>query len=206
MNIITISREFGSGGRELGKRLSELLEYDYYDNEILSMISEKSGIDSDYIENILTNCGWKNQKITFSKTFNSSSYLQSTSKVDLLLQQKRVIEEIANLGKNCVIVGRNADIILRKHQPFNIFVCAETDAKIERCIERATRDENLSEKELLKKIKYIDKIRSETREILSDTPWGQRNAYHLTINTTSWDIKELASATADFIKIWFRRK
>lgn len=83
MKIITISREFGSGGRELGRRLADFWGYDYYDSEIISMVAQKSGMDSDYVENTLSNHGWKNQSITFRGTLGSSSYIQS-SKVNLL--------------------------------------------------------------------------------------------------------------------------
>lgn len=205
MKIITISREFGSGGRELGKRLADLLGYDYYDSEIISMVAQKSGMDSEYVENTLSNHGWQNQKITFGGTLGSVSYIQS-SKVNLLLQQKKVIEEIAALGKDCVIVGRNADVILQEYHPFNIFVCASADAKKKRCIERAPEGENLTEKELLRKMKQIDKVRAQTRELISGSVWGKRDAYHLTINTTEWNIKELVPAVADFVQCWFGRK
>lgn len=204
MKIITISREFGSGGRELGRRLADFLAYDYYDSKIISMIAEKSGLDKDYVEKILSNHEWKNQNITFCNTLNSSAYTQA-SMVDLLLQQKNIIEGIAATGKNCIIVGRNADIILRDYKPFNIFVCAKKNAKIRRCMERALKEENLSEKELLHKMKQVDKVRSETREIMSSSPWGQRDSYHITINTTDWEIKELVPAVATFAMHWFGR-
>lgn len=205
MNIITISREFGSGGRELGKRLADLLEYDYYDSEIITAVAQKSGLDERYVENTLSNHGWKNQAITFRETLASSSYVQF-SKVALLLEQKKVIEEIAGLGKNCVIVGRNADIILKAYAPFNIFVCAPYDAKVKRCMERASEKEHYTEKELLRKMKQIDGIRAQTREILSGSAWGQKDAYHLTVNTADWKIKELVPAVADFAVRWFERE
>lgn len=205
MNIITISREFGSGGRELGKRLADLLEYDYYDREIIASVAEKSGMDAAYVENTLNNHGWKNQVITFRGTLGGASYVQS-SKVALLLEQKKVIEQIAKLGRNCIIVGRNADVILREYKPFNIFVCASRDSKVKRCLERASEDEILTEKELLRKMKRIDEVRSQTREIMSGTAFGQRDAYHITVNTTEWEIKELVPAVADFATSWFGRK
>lgn len=204
MKIITISREFGSGGRELGKRLADFLDYDYYDSEIISMVAQKSGMDVNYVENTLSNHGWKNQSISFRATLGSSAYVQA-SKVNLLLEQKKVIEEIASLGKDCVIVGRNADVILQEYQPFNLFVCASMDAKVKRCMERASEKEKFSEKEFVKKIKQIDKVRSETREILTDSAWGKRDAYHLTVNTTEWNIKDLVPAVADFALCWFGR-
>lgn len=199
MKIVTISREFGSGGRELGKRLADYLGYDYYDSEIISMVAEKSGMDAGYIETALSNHGWKNQSITFRTTLNSTAYIQS-SKINLLLEQKKVIEEIAALNKDCVIVGRNADVILSEYHPFNIFVCAKTESKIKRCIERMHSKENFSEKELIHKMKKIDKVRSETREIMTGSNWGEKTAYHLTVNTTDLDIKKAVPAVACFIE------
>lgn len=204
MNIITISREFGSGGRELGKRLADLTGYDYYDSEIISAVAEKSGMDPHYVESTLANHGWENQVITFRGTLGSSAYVQS-SRVQLLIEQKKVIEQIAALGKDCVIVGRNADMILREYNPFCIFVCADTASKVKRCAQRAPAEEHFSEKELLRKMKQIDKVRAQTRELLGGSPWGERSAYHLTVNTTGWNIKELVPAVADFAAGWFRR-
>lgn len=101
-------------------------------------------------------------------------------------------------------MGRNADVILHDDHPFSLFVCAEMVAKVKRCMERAAQDENLSEKELLRKIRQIDKMRKQTRAILSGSEWGQRDAYHLTINTTDWVIKELVPAVAHFACSFWR--
>lgn len=205
MKIITISREFGSGGRELGKRISDVLGCDYYDSEIIAAVAKQSGLDAAYVATALGEHGWKQYPITFRNTLGSASYLQS-SKVNLLLQQRRVLEEIAKLGKDCVIVGRNADTILREYEPFRVFVCADMETKLRRCRERAPEGENLTDKELMRQIKHIDKLRAQTREILSGEEWGQRDAYHLTVNTTDWEMKELAAAVAGFAEYWFGRK
>lgn len=202
MRIITISREFGSGGRELGKRLADVTGFDYYDSEIISAVAQKSGLDKNYVENTLNNHGWQNYPITYRSTIGSSGNMQS-SKIQLLLEQKKVIEEIAALGKDCIIVGRNADIILQEYQPFSIFVCAKQDAKVRRCMERAPEGENLSERELVRRMKQIDKVRSQTREIMSGSVWGEPKEYHLTVNTTDWEIKDLAPVVADFALRWF---
>lgn len=204
MKIITVSREFGSGGRELGKRLADLTGFDYYDSEIISAIAKNSGLDAKYIENTLQNSGWQAFPVSYRCTLSSTSYTQA-GKVELLLEQKRVIEQIATMNKDFIIVGRNADIILNDYQPFNIFVCAALAAKITRCRNRAPEGEQLSEKELVKKIKQIDKQRAQTREILSGGNWGDPSAYHLTVNTTDWNIKDLTPAVADFATHWFRR-
>lgn len=205
MKIITISREFGSGGRELGKRLADVLGFDYYDGEIISAIAKNSGLDEGYVENVLNNHGWQQFPITFRSTIGSSAYMQ-VNKINLLLEQRKVIEGIAALGKDCIIVGRNADVILQEYQPFSIFVCADMEAKVKRCEERAPEGERLTQKELIRKMKQIDKARSQTKEMLTGVKWGQRDAYHLTINTTAWDIKELAPVVADFAVRWFGRK
>ena len=109
-------------------------------------------MDESYVEKTLVDHGWQNQPITYRSTLGSTGYIQA-SKVNMLLEQKKVIEGIAALGKDCIIVGRNADIILSEYRPFNIFVCAETEAKVKRCVERAPEGENLTEKELVRKMK-----------------------------------------------------
>ncbi len=204
MKIITISREFGSGGRELGKRLADLLDFDYYDREIITAIAKKHGMDEGFVEKALENDSWR----AFPLTFRSSFAVSSTQfiRTDLLLEQKNVLEGIANAGKDCVIVGRNADILLQSKNPFNIFVCADMDTKVRRCAERADSSEALSKKELEAHIRRIDKSRMHTRDMLSGSKWGDRSAYHLIINTTDWNIKELTPAVANFAKCWFRKE
>ena len=205
MRIITISREFGSGGRELGKRLADVTGFDYYDHEIISAVAKNIGISPDYVEDTLSNHGWQNLSLTYRGTLSSPSYAYA-SQVQLLVEQKKVIEQIAALNKDCVIVGRNADMILQDYAPFNIFVCAQTEAKIKRCMQRAPEDEKLTEKELLRKMKQIDKVRSQTRELMGGSDWGRRDSYHLIVNTTNWEIKELVPAIAVFADRWFGRK
>jgi len=204
MKIITISREFGSGGRELGKRMADILGFDYYDSEIITAVAQKSGFEESYVENVLNDHGWQKFPVTFGGTIGSYAYVNSV-KIDLLLEQKKVIEEIASLGKNCVIVGRNADVLLAEYKPFSVFVCAEPESKVKRCMERAPEGEKLTEKELLKRMKQIDKQRAQTRAILSGSEWGQRDVYHLTVNTTDWSLKELAQAVSDYAVRWFGR-
>lgn len=207
MKIITISREFGSGGRELGKRLADILAFDYYDKEIIGAVAANKGLDRDYTETILERPTWQTVPLHFHCSFSSVNVMQSKQmmQTSLLLEQKRVIEAIAQAGRDCVIVGRNADVLLKEYHPFCIFVCAEMDAKIQRCIKRAGSDESLTHQEIRRKIRSIDKGRRQTRDIIAGSPWGECGAYHLTVNTTGWNIKELAPAVADFAGRWFER-
>lgn len=174
MRIITISREFGSGGRELGKRLAGLLGIDYYDREIITAIAEKSGLDEGYVEMALDKRDWQAMPLTFGRSFAGINGMQQMQ-TNLLVAQKHVIEEIAKTGKDCMIVGRNADVLLADKEPFRILVCAGMDAKIRRCMERALEGENISRKGVEQNIRRIDKARARTREILGGGKWRDAN-------------------------------
>lgn len=205
MKIVTISREFGSGGRELGKRLADELGFDYYDKEIIASVAKRHGLDEKYVEKTLDNHAWRNIPITFGRSFAGISVTGSVG-TNLLLEQKRVIEGIAKLQNDCVIVGRNADIILANENLFNIFVYADIKAKVRRCMERAESDEKLTKKEIEHNMRRIDKNRAAAREIITGGRWGDHSTYHLTVNTTEWSIKELTPAVAEFVRAWFGRK
>lgn len=204
MRIITISREFGSGGRELGKRLAGLLGIDYYDREIISAIARQNGLDEDYVEMALEKRDWQAMPLTFGRSFAGINGMQQMQ-TNLLVAQKHVMERIAEAGKDCVIVGRNADVLLADKKPFRIFVCAGMEEKIRRCMERASEGEDIFRKGVEQNIRRIDKARARTREIFGGGKWGETNAYHLTVNTEGWDMEELALAVKEFVLRWYGR-
>ena len=204
MNIITISREFGSGGRELGKKVADILGYDYYDREIITEIARRHNVDENYVEYALNNHAWQTYTLSFHHSFISPIYVHSPDS-KLLQEQRIIIEEIAEAGKNCIIVGRNADVLLHDKKPLNIFVCADMNAKIKRCQERAEGlEKEFTEKQFKRKIKSIDKNRARTRFLMADGEWGHRKLYHLILNTTDWDLDELAQAVAEYVRRWFK--
>lgn len=202
MKIITISREFGSGGRELGKRLADVLEFDYYDKEIIAAISEAQGLNEDYVEKALDHHAWQTIPITFRHSFGAQAVM-GLPQISLLLEQKKVIESIAKAGKDCVIVGRNADVILKDYKPFRVFVCAKMESKIRRCVERSDDGTNLTRRQIEQNIRRIDKNRAKTCELVSGEIWGNPVGYDMTINTTEWNMKSLASAVAEFAMRYF---
>lgn len=204
MRIITISREFGSGGRELGKRLADQLRCQYYDREIITAIAKESDLDSNFVENALEKPVWQLPALTFRQSFATPVLFQDTQ-LDLLTAQRKVLQGIASKGQDCVIVGRNTDVILQKYRPLSIFVCADMEAKIARCRERAPKDENLTDKQMIKKIQEIDRNRAKVREMLTDDKWGDRSGYDLIVNTSAWKIKELTPAIAEYAIRWFAR-
>ncbi len=204
MNIITISREFGSGGRELGKRIADLLGYSYYDREIISKLAEKYNFDENYIESVLEGGRSFNVPITYGRTF---SYTDATGQqaIELLSSQYRLLRELAEKG-NCVIVGRCANVILEDFRPLDIFVYADLQSKIDRCRERAPKDEILKDSELKRKIRQIDTNRAKQQRFMSDKKWGAKEGYHLCVNTSGLEIKTLAPVIADYAKSYFENR
>ena len=176
MNIITISRQFGSGGRQLGRMIAAQLGYDYYDKEIISAIAANKGMDENYVKNALDS----NRIQPLRQNYRGSiARYTTTANTALMLEEKKIIEEIAKQGRNCVIVGRNADIILAEYNPMNVFVCADMASRVQRCVDHAPEGENLTARELEKKIKRIDKARVKSRRVLTGKEWGGNDAYHL---------------------------
>ena len=200
MGIITISREFGSGGREIGKRLADDLGYAYYDKEIVEAISEKHSLDENYVSYALDGGMFRNVPLHFGRTFSYSPTLMS-NETKLFAEQNKLLKEIAAKG-NCVIVGRAADVILREFHPFNLFVYADMPAKVQRCQERAAEDEHLTAKQMERKIKRIDADRKRYHGMISDVMWGDKHGYHLCVNTTDRDIKALVPLLGQYIRLW----
>ena len=208
MRIITISRQFGSGGRELGKRMADVLGWDYYDREIIERLSSSEGLDKEYVSRVLSNHEWNTLPMTFRSSFSQDQYTAGV-KTALLLSQRKIIEDIAAAGNDCIIVGRDADIILSDYKPFRIFVCNDMDARIARCAryeEKKPEGERLSERQIRKYVKKIDKNRSQTREILTGKIWGDSTSFDITVNTGSWNIKKLAAAMSKLALGWFEEE
>ena len=131
--IITVSRQFGSGGRELGKRLSDLLGWDYYDREIIQTLSEEQGLDPEYVHKALSGHGWHQYQLTYRNSFRQLAGANWRN-TEVLLKQREIIREIAEEGSDCIIVGRDADVILHEEHPFRIYVCADIRNRLERCM------------------------------------------------------------------------
>lgn len=201
--IITISREFGSGGREIGKRLADELGFLYYDREVANEISKETGLSEKYIQNISEKGIYQNT-FHFGKTFGSYGKLQS-NQTEILVKQQEVLKKFAQNG-NCVIVGRGANVILKEYAPMNIFVYADMENKIKRCKLKATENEKLSDKELEKKILSVDRNRRNYHNLISNLEWGKKENYNLCINTSSINIKDIILPIANYANEYFRRK
>lgn len=200
-HIITVSREFGSGGRELAQQMAERLGYQYYDKEIIAEMVKQSKFDESYIENI-ANGGRVDFPYSVSKNmaFYSAHQKQTT---EVLVLEKKIIKQLAQNG-NCVFVGRSADIILDEFNPLNIFVYADLETKIKRCKIKTTQNQNLSDKEIIKGMKEIDKARKNHYFLLGVDNWGAKENYHLCVNTSGMKIKDLVPMVTAYAKTYFK--
>jgi len=203
--IITINREFGSGGRELGKRLADALGIPCYDHEIIEMIAKENGFDERYVANVSEKSIEAAYPLTIGHRFAMPTIQVMDQPIRVAVAQRQILENFAQKG-DCVIVGRCADVILKEYHPLRIFVYASMDSKVARCQARAPEGEDLSRKELERRIRQIERNRSQFREMYSETKWGSKESYDLCINTSGREIKPIVPAVAEFVNCWFGKE
>lgn len=189
--IITIAREFSSGGRELGRRLADELKIAYYDKEILEDIQKKTPYSISYIEEVSEHRPILLPPINYGMSFSLYPDVSLQQSIDVHTAQNEIIRQYAN-ESDCVIIGRGADYTLKDMHPFRIFVYSDMESKVERCREREAKGENLTDKQISKKIRQIDKKRKDYYEYYTGMKWGAKENYDLLINTSNVDIKEVA--------------
>ena len=191
--IITIGREFGSGGRELGRRIADDLKIAYYDNEIITRIAERTDLSEDYVKHVMESEPSALLPITVGRSFYMRMDPVMEQNNVIYREQSRLILELAEKS-DCVIVGRSADYILRQMQPFRLFVYAQKEHKLERCRKRAAEQEHFTDRELWRHIRDVDRRRARYYQFFTGQTWGDRLNYDLCINTSNAGIKELAEA------------
>lgn len=177
--VITISREFGSGGRTIGKRVAEELGIPCYDNELLTKIAQDSGFNKDYIQE----AGEYSAGGFLSNAFSHRG--SSPNNADYLWQiQYKIISELAEKGP-CVIVGRCADYILKdKADCLKVFIHADVAFRAERIVKVYGEQEQSPEQ----RIRDKDKRRAAYHRFYTDMKWGHAQNYDLTLNSGSLGI------------------
>ena len=191
--IITIGREFGSGGRELGHKLAQELKIAYYDKQILAEIVEMTEFSKEYIQEVVENRLTYMLPPAFSTGMSLGNEYQIMQMQKIIKAQTEVIKEMA-AKSSCVIVGRCADYILRDTEDIDLvrlFVYADMDSRIRRCMERAPQGENYTEKELEKHIRRVDKNRANYYSDFTLQKWGDKSNYDMCINTTNMRIDDI---------------
>lgn len=175
--IITISREFGSGGRFIGEEVAKKLGISYYDKNIISRIAEKSGLSPEYIQE---NAELSPKKGLFAYAFSGRD-ITGKSVEDMVYEaQRNIILELAE-KEPCVIIGRNADYILKdRDDVLNVFIHGDMPEKIK----RITGLYNVKEKEAVKTMADTDKRRRTNYNFYTDQNWGKASNYTLCLNSS----------------------
>ena len=175
--IITISREFGSGGRFIGEEVAKKLGIAYYDKNIIGQIAEKSGLSPEYIQE---NAELSPKKGLFAYAFSGRD-ITGKSVEDMVYEaQRNIILELAE-KEPCVIIGRNADYILKdRDDVLNVFIHGDMPEKIK----RITGLHNVEEKEAVKMMADTDKRRRTNYSFYTDQNWGKASNYTLCLNSS----------------------
>ena len=175
--IITISREFGSGGRFIGEEVAKKLGIAYYDKNIIGQIAEKSGLSPEYIQE---NAELSPKKGLFAYAFSGRD-ITGKSVEDMVYEaQRNIILELAE-KEPCVIIGRNADYILKdRDDVLNVFIHGDMLEKIK----RITGLYNVKEKEAVKMMADTDKRRRTNYNFYTDQNWGKASNYTLCLNSS----------------------
>ena len=175
--IITISRELGSGGRFIGEEVAKKLGITYYDKNIISEIAEKSGLSPEYIQE---SAELSPKKGLFAYALAGRD-ITGKSVEDMVYEaQRKVILELAE-KESCVIIGRNADFILKdRNDVLNVFIYGDMPEKIQRIMGLY----NVEEKEAVKMIADIDKRRMTNYNFYTDQKWGKASNYTLCLNSS----------------------
>ncbi|MDL2309414.1 cytidylate kinase-like family protein [Bacteroidales bacterium OttesenSCG-928-B11] len=195
--IINIGRQYGSGGREIGKRIAEKLGLAFYDKELINLASKESGLGKEFFEQA-------DEKTRFS-FFGNFLGISSVSADDytynyltnenLFLIQSDVIKEIAS-KQPALFVGRCADYILRGNPKcINIFISADMDDRIIRVCNRKTIEHDKAAEMIEKR----DKKRAEYYNFYTNKTWGAAKSYHLCINSSLLGIERTVEYIARFI-------
>ena len=198
--IITIGREFGSGGREIGRRLAQRLHIAYYDQEIISAIVKRTDLAEEYIKSVEERQPLPLMPITIGRTFSLPLGQVVNQHQSVFLEQSKVIREMAEKS-DCVIVGRCGDYILRDMRPFRLFLYADTASKMERCRRKGRVQTELSDQELQQRIRSIEKGRANYYQFYTDLIWGEKSHYDLCLNTSHIEIQRAVSAIEVFLRL-----
>lgn len=198
--VITIGRQYGSGGREIGKKIAELLGISYYDDELISLAAKNSGINSETLSDV-------DEKATNSLLYtlamggslfggNAAIAYEMPINDKLYLAQSEVIKELAQ-KEPCVIIGRCADYVLKDYpSSINIFIYADLDKRAVRVAARR----NITEAKAKDIIIKTDKQRANYYNYYTSLKWGRVENYDLCIDSGRLSIDKAAEAIVAYVE------
>ena len=188
--VITISREYGSGGRYIGKLLADKLGIKVYDQEIVDKVAEETGLSKEYIENY-------EQKRNSIDTINDALVSEELGNVDeMFIAESNVIRKLAK-DNSCVIIGRCADYVLKDEKNIvNVFIYNSFEEKVKRVVDIY----NISNKDAQKEIKKINKQRANHYKHYTGKEWGKLENYDICINSDFMGVENAAEFLYDIVK------
>lgn len=195
--VVAVSRQYGSGGHEIGRKLAKKLNVKFYDKELLSKIAQESGMSRNIVE-------FYDEMPTKSLLFSLAMDAYPMSFAEVPLNQKVYQAQVDTIRKiaeeeSCVIIGRCADSILSEHKNLvSVFVHADMNTKIKRVVER----DELSKEKAREKILKTDKKRASFYNFYSiDKKWGEANSHDLTVDSGRLGIDETVVLLYNYIKL-----
>lgn len=188
--VVTIAREYGSGGRYIGRLIADQLGIKFYDKDFVVQLAKATGLSEEYIEN-------NEQKRTLLAGLNNGYYVGLDNSDDLFIKEAELIKKVAH-KESCVIIGRCADFILKDQENvIKVFVYANQKDKIKRATEIYGLDKAKAEKE----IKRIDKLRANHYKHYTDKNWNDHNNYDICINSDTLGVEKSADLICQMIQV-----
>jgi putative MATE family efflux protein len=188
--VITIAREYGSGGRYIGRLVAEKLGIKLYDKEFIEKISENTGLSTEYIES-------NEQKRTALDNFNNGYYSGLNNADDLFIKESNLIKKLAN-KESCVIIGRCADFILKDNKNvIKIFINNNMENKIKRATEFYGMNKEKAEKEITR----INKLRANHYKYYTEREWKDPSNYNICINSDAVGIDNAVELICNMVKM-----
>ena len=187
--VITISREYGSGGRYIGKLIADKLGIKLYDKNFITKVAAETGLSEEYIEK-------NEQKRETLASLNNGYYFGLNNSDKIFIKETEIIREIAE-KESCVIIGRCADFILKDRKDvIKVFIYSDMESKIK----RATKFYGLNEEKAEKEIKRIDKLRANHYKHYTEQEWNNHANYDICINSDELGVEKAAEVICEMAK------
>ena len=201
--VITIARQYGSGGKTIGEMLSKELNIPYYDKDLMKLASEESGINEALFvkadENVKNTTLFKAAKKVYQGELIPPESDDFTSNVNLFNYQAKIMKELAST-ESCVIIGRCADYVLKDFDNvLSVFIHAPKDF----CIEQAAKKHSMSEKELERFIAKTDKKRADYYKYYTGREWTDARNYDLCLNSSKLGFERCVEEIKAYMKVRF---
>ncbi len=187
--IIALSREYGSGGRYIGKLIAQKLGIKLYDKEFIMKLAEETGLSEEYIQE-------NEQKRDTLAVLNNGYYSEANNSDELFIKESEFIKDVAD-KEACVIVGRCADYILKdRKNVLKVFIYSDMEDKINRAVKYYNMDRNKAEKEISK----IDKLRGNHYRYYTGKDWKDYSNYDICINSDKIGVEKAADLIIEMSK------